>query len=322
MEEITTESAIEPVMQSSPMMMDPHPHNVLEQSLAERKQARRERWRLLRRRPGFIVGVVIVSFWVFCAFFAEKIVPYNPYDDRDARHIPPNADHWFGTDQIGRDVFSRVLTGARDILMVAPVAAVLAVIAGTIVGMIMGFFRGWVDNVLSRFVEAFLALPVVLVGLYVLTLSQQSEILQTIAFNSRNILVIYVVALLFTPIVARTVRAAVQSERDLDYVVSARLRGESSTFILTKEILPNITGPIVVELTVRIGYAIFTVATLSFLGVGIQPPSPDWGLAIADERAVLPAGIWWPVTFNALAICTLVVAINLIADSIQAVYQR
>ncbi|MFM2079264.1 MAG: hypothetical protein RJA49_3154, partial [Actinomycetota bacterium] len=156
----------------------------------------------------------------------------------------------------------------------------------------------------------------------VLTLSTQSDVLNTISFNSRNILVIYVVAVLFTPIVARTVRAAVQSERDLDYVMSARLRGESSLFIMTREIFPNVTGPIVVELTVRIGYSIFTVATLSFLGVGIQPPSPDWGLAISQERSVIPAGIWWPVTFNALAICTLVVAVNLIADSIQEVYSR
>jgi len=321
MNEINAETAIEPAMQSSGMMMNA-PKNVLEQSLQERKQARRERWRLLRRKPGFLIGGLIVVFWIFCALFAEKVVPYDPYDYRDKRHMEPSGKHWFGTDQIGRDIFSRVLTGARDILLVAPIAALLAVILGTILGMIMGFFRGGIDNVLSRFVEAFLALPVVLVGLYVLTLATTSEILDTISFGSRNILVIYVVALLFTPIVARTVRAAVQSERDLDYVMSARLRGESSMFVMTREILPNITGPIVVELTVRIGYAIFTVATLSFLGVGIQPPSPDWGLAISDERAVLPADIWWPVTFNALAIVTLVVAVNLIADSIQAVYQR
>ena len=321
LEDVNAETAIEPAMQSSSMMIDAAP-NVLEQSLAERKQARKERWRLLRRRPGFIIGAVIVVFWAFCAAFAQYIVPYDPFDDRDKRHMPPSADHWFGTDQTGRDIFSRVLTGARDILLVAPIAAVLAVIMGTLLGMIMGYFRGWTDNILSRFVEAFLALPVVLVGLYVLTLASQSDLLQTVSFNSRNILVIYVVAVLFTPIVARTVRAAVQGERDLDYVVSARLRGESSLFIMTREIFPNVTGPIIVELTVRIGYAIFTVATLSFLGVGIQPPSPDWGLAISDERAVLAAGIWWPVTFNALAIITLVVAVNLIADSIQAVYQK
>ncbi|MEY2755661.1 MAG: hypothetical protein RJB65_2019, partial [Actinomycetota bacterium] len=234
----------------------------------------------------------------------------------------PSGDHWFGTDELGRDIFSRVIVGARDVLVVAPPAAFISVILGTILGIVMGYYRGWVDNVLSRIVEAFLALPVVMVGLLVLTITSTSDILQTITFESRKLLVIYVVSLLFTPIVARTVRAAVLGERDLDYVVSARLRGESNMFIMTREILPNITGPIIVELTVRIGYAIFTVATLSFLGAGPQPPSPDWGLAISEGRVLLPANIWWPVAFPALAIVTLVVATNLIADSIQAVYER
>jgi len=301
--------------------------DVLAQSLTERKTARRERWRLLSRRPGFIVGVVIVSFWAFCAIAGDRITPYDPFNDRDSKFCgrppcPPSGAHWFGTDKIGRDILSRVMMGARDLLLVAPVAAVVAIVTGSILGMVMGYYRGWVDNILSRVVEAFLALPVVMVGILVLTLSRSSSLLKAITFDSRNILIIYVVALLFTPIVARTVRATVLGERDLDYVVSAKLRGESNLFIMTREILPNITGPIVVELTVRIGYSIFTVATLSFLGVGIQRPSPDWGLAISEGRDLLPADQWWPVTFPALAIATLVVAVNLIADSIQAVYER
>lgn len=298
--------------------------NILERSMEERRSARKERWRLLRRRPGFIIGVVIVTFWVICAAFGTRFVPYDPFKDLDFSNMQkgPSGKHWFGTDELGRDIFSRVLVGARDVLVVAPPAAFISVILGTILGIVMGYYRGWVDNVLSRIVEAFLALPVVMVGLLVLTITSTSDILQTITFESRKLLVIYVVSLLFTPIVARTVRAAVLGERDLDYVVSARLRGESNMFIMTREILPNITGPIIVELTVRIGYAIFTVATLSFLGAGPQPPSPDWGLAISEGRVLLPANIWWPVAFPALAIVTLVVATNLIADSIQAVYER
>ncbi|MFM2071110.1 MAG: hypothetical protein RLZZ623_1373, partial [Actinomycetota bacterium] len=147
MNEINAETAIEPAMQSSDMMMHP-PENVLQRSMQERKQARRERWHLLRKKPGFLVGLVIVAFWLFCAFFSELIVPYDPFDYRDKRHMPPSGKHWFGTDQIGRDVFSRVLTGARDILMIAPTAAILAVIMGTLLGMVMGYYRGWVDNVL------------------------------------------------------------------------------------------------------------------------------------------------------------------------------
>ncbi|TPW13575.1 MAG: peptide/nickel transport system permease protein [Acidimicrobiaceae bacterium] len=295
---------------------------VLEQADAERKQARRESWRLLRRRPGFIIGMVIVVFWLVCAILEKRITPYDPFTYTTKAKLAPSADHWFGTDKIGRDIFSRVLAGARDVLVVAPPAAVLGVSLGTFVGMTMGYFRGRVDLVLSRIVEAFLALPVVLVGLLVLSLAGTSSVLAAITFDSRKVLVIYVVALLFTPIVARTVRAAVIAERDLDYVTSARLRGESATFIMTREVLPNIAAPIVVELTVRIGYAIFTVSTLSFLGVGVQRPSPDWGLAISEGRDVLQAGIWWPVTFPALAIATLVIGVNLVADSIQAVYER
>ena len=122
---------------------------------------------------------------------------------------------------------------------------------------------------------------------------------------------ILTVAVLFTPIVTRTVRAAVLAEAQLDYVTSARLRGESGLFIMTREILPNVTGPIVVELTVRVGYAVFTIATLSFLGAGIQPPSPDWGLTVTETYRLIQAGQWWPTLFPALAIASLVIAINL-----------
>jgi peptide/nickel transport system permease protein len=295
---------------------------VLQQADAERKLARSENWRLLRRRPAFIFGSIIVGFWVVCAVFEKRITPYDPFTYTTKSKLHPNGSHWFGTDKIGRDIFSRVLSGARDVLLVAPPAAVLGVILGTLLGMVMGYFRGKVDLVLSRFVEAFLSLPVVLIGLLVLSLAGTSELLDTITFGSRKVLLIYVVALLFSPIVARTVRAAVIAERDLDYVTSARLRGESSLFIMTREIFPNVLPPIIVELTVRIGYAIFTVSTLTFLGVGVQRPSPDWGLAISEGRDLLQAGIWWPVTFPALAIASLVVGVNLIADAIQSVYER
>ena len=288
----------------------------------ERKQARSENWHLLRRRPSFIIGSVISAFWVVCAILGDKITPYDPLTFTTRPKLSPRSDHWFGTDKIGRDIFSRVIAGARDVLIVAPPAALLGVTLGAALGMLMGYRRGWVDLLLRRIIEALLALPVILVGLLILTLADTSPFLGTITFHSRKVLVIYVVALLFTPIVARTVRSAVIGERELDYVTSAKLRGESGTFIMSREILPNIMGPIVVELTVRIGYAVFTVSTLSFLGVGIQRPSPDWGLAIAEGSDLLRSGSWWPTTFPALAIATLVIGSNLIADAIESVYQR
>jgi len=193
---------------------------------------------------------------------------------------------------------------------VAPIAAILGVLFGVLVGMFMGYFGSWLDQVLGRVVEAFLALPVVLVALLAIT-----------TLGSSTWVVIGVIAALFTPIVARTVRSAVIAERDLDYVTSAKLRGETSMFVMFKEILPNVSGPIIVELTVRIGYAVFTVATLSFLGAGPQPPSPDWGVQVSDGFRVISAGIWWTTFVPAAAIASLVIAVNLIADSVQSVLE-
>jgi peptide/nickel transport system permease protein len=278
--------------------------------ISERKQARRENWRLIRRRPAFIIGCFIVLVWVVCAVFGTHITPHNPLDFRVKPHLSPSWKYPFGTDKTGRDVLSRVMAGSFDVLKIAPIAALLSIVLGVTLGMLMGYFGGWFDNVSGRIVEAFLALPVVLIALLAIT-----------TLGSSSLVVLGVVAVLFTPIVARTVRSAVLAERDLDYVTSARLRGENSTFIMFREILPNVSGPIVVELTVRIGYAVFTVATLSFLGAGPPPPSPDWGAQVSEGYNAISAGIWWTTMFPALAIASLVIAVNLIADSVQSVLE-
>jgi peptide/nickel transport system permease protein len=275
---------------------------------AVRRQARRERWKLLLRRPGFVVGVVILLTWIVCAIGGDRITPYPPLVPEFEPLLPPNSTNWMGTDQLGRDVLSRVMAGARDVLIAAPIAAVISVTAGSLLGLIMGYYRGWVDEIISRLVEALLAIPVFLMGILIVT-----------SLGASRTIVIGTVAVLFTPIVTRTVRSAVIAEAQLDYVVSARLRGESGLFVMTREILPNITGPIVVELTVRIGYAVFTIATLSFLGVGIQPPSPDWGLTVSETYRFIQNGQWWPALFPAMAIASLVIATNLVADTIEAV---
>jgi peptide/nickel transport system permease protein len=275
---------------------------------AERRQVRRERWRLLLRRPGFIVGVIILLWWIVCAVFGTRITPYDPLADDYPPLEPPNADHLMGTDHLGRDVLSRVMAGARDVLVAAPISAVISVVAGTLLGLLMGYRRGWIDEVLGRLIEALLSIPVILVGILIVS---------SLGTSTTNVII--TVAVLFTPIVTRTVRAAVIAEAQLDYVTSARLRGESGLFVMTREIFPNVTGPLVVELTVRIGYAVFTIATLSFLGFGIQPPSPDWGLTVSDTYRFIQQGQWWPTLFPALAIASVVIATNLVADSIDAV---
>ena len=273
--------------------------------------ARRERLRLLLRSPTFLVGAFVLLFWIVCALFGQDFVPVDPYEtDLSSLLLPPSGDNWFGTDALGRDVFSRVIIGARDILTIAPLATLLGTILGTTIGLIVGYFRGIVDDTVSRLVDAVLALPLVIVA-----------VLALVALGTSSVTVVMVIGLIFSPIIARTVRTAVMLERELDYVAAAKLRGENALYIMFIEILPNVMPPILVEATVRLGYAIFTVATLSFLGFGIQAPSPDWGLAISESYGMINGGAWWTVLFDALAIASLVVAVNLVADAIHGVFE-
>jgi peptide/nickel transport system permease protein len=266
-------------------------------------------WRLLLRRPTFLVGAVIIVFWVVCALFGRSIAPYNPLAQQLLfNNTGPSGAHWFGTDTLGRDVLSRVLVGSRDILIVTPLATILGTVLGTALGLAMGYLGGAFDLIVGRIVEAVLALPAVIIAF-----------LFIVALGPSKTTLIIVIGLIFTPLIARTVRAAVLTERNLDYLSSARLLGERPLRIMFREILPNVMPAILVEFTVRLGYAVFAVATLSFLGFGVQPPTPDWGSDIAADYSGLLAGYWWQVLFPALAIASLVTAVNLITDSIEQV---
>ena len=279
---------------------------------SEASVARRERLRLLVKSPSFIVGATVILFWVACAILGDHITPYDPrFDQTPEIGVAPSAQHFFGTDRLGRDVFSRVLAGSRDILLIAPLATLLATLVGTTLGLITGYFKGIADDTISRVIDALLAIPLILLAVTVVA-----------ALGSRSTwTVIIVIAAVFTPIIARTVRAAVLGEADLDYVEAARLRGERAPYVMFSEVLPNVMPPILVEATIRLGYAIFAVATLSFIGFGLQPPSPDWAVQIADNYQDL-AFEWWSVLFPALAIASLVVAVNLVSDSVQQVLER
>jgi len=267
------------------------------------------RWRLLARKPTFLVGAAILSLWIVCAIFGESIAGYSPLSQSLlAANTGPSAAHWFGTDQLGRDVLARVITGSRDILVITPLATLLGTLCGTVLGLAMGYFGGALDLIASRIVEAVLALPSVIVAF-----------LFIVALGPSTVSLIIVIGFIFTPLIARTVRAAVLAERDLDYLPAARLLGAGAWSVMLVEILPNVLPAILVEFSVRLGYAIFTVATLSFLGFGIQPPTPDWGADIAANYGVLAAGYWWETLFPALAIASLIVAVNLITDSMEQV---
>jgi peptide/nickel transport system permease protein len=266
-------------------------------------------WRLLLRRPTFIVGTAILLFWVVCAVFGHMIAPQDPLAQQLlATNKAPSGAHWFGTDQLGRDVFSRVIVGARSILIISFFATLLGTVAGTALGLTMGYLGGVVDIVGGRLVEAVLALPLVVVAF-----------LFVVAVGPSPLTIIIVIGLVFTPLIARTVRSAVLVERQQDYLASARLLGENRAYIMFVEVLPNVLPVVLVEFTVRLGYAIFAIASLSFLGFGVQPPTPDWGADIFANYGVLPAGYWWMTLFPALAIASLVIAINLVTDSIEQV---
>ena len=177
--------------------------------------------------------------------------------------------------------------------------------------MITGYFRGIADDTVSRVIDAVLAIPLIVLAVTVVA-----------AVGSRSTwAVTIVIAIVFTPIIARTVRAAVLGEAQLDYVEAARLRGERPHYVMFSEVLPNVMPPILVEATIRLGYAIFAVATLTFIGFGLQPPSADWAVEIADNYPFL-AEQWWTVLFPAMAIASLVVAVNLVSDSVQQVLER
>jgi len=276
----------------------------------ERRRQRRYLVAALLRSPTFISGLVIVVFWVLMALFSMHLTQ-SPFDVNPMSTLQaPSSAHWLGTDDLGRDVLARTLAGARSVLVIAPIATLLALLWGTVIGLISGFYRGITDEVIMRLVDVLLALPVVITSILILSLLGRSVAI-----------VIIVIGVLFTPLVSRTVRSAVLREREHEYVMASRLRGERSWFVMAGEILPNITAPIIVEGTVRLGYAVFTAATLSFLGFGLQPPSPDWGLTISSERLFVQLA-WWTVIFPAVALASLVVGVNLITDGLGRVLSK
>ncbi len=258
------------------------------------------------RSPLAWLGLLVVGVWIACAIAWPLIAPYDPNQFHfNARLQPPSLSYFFGTDQFGRDIFSRVLAGSRDILVVAPLATLVGIVTGTALGLVAGYYRGLLGEAVLRVMDAVMAFPIVTLTLLVVA-----------SLGPSLVNVILVIGLVFTPRVARVVYASMLAVRDLNFVAAARLRGESDAYILVGEILPTITAPIVVEATVRVGYAVFASATLSFLGLGVPPPAADWGLQIADARTFIQSAPW-TVLFPALAIASLVIAVNLVSDGLQ-----
>lgn len=268
------------------------------------------RWRAtawqLARTPSALLGLAVVLFWVLMAIFWPFVAPYSP----DAQHYAsisqaPSRAHLLGTDQYGRDVLSRVLAGSREVLTTAPPATLLGLAGGIALGLLAGYLGGWFDEIVSRIMDALMAFPQVVLALVVLAV-----------LGSSKINLILVIGITYMPLIGRVVRSATLAVRDLDYIAAARLRGDRRWAIMLREVLPNVTGPIIVEGTVRIGYAIFAIASLGFLGLGIPPPSPDWGVQVSDSSSYISIYPW--ITLAPVgAIASLVIAINLVADGLR-----
>ena len=275
--------------------------------------SRRSRWgaRVLPRTAGLVAGVAVLLFWIVDAVAWRAFVPYDPEAVAPDRTLQgPSAEHWFGTDDLGRDVLSRVLAGATSILTVAPAAAFLAVAAGVALGLVSGYLGGVTDEVLMRLLDALLSFPLVVGAVLLLAVTGVS-----------GLHLVLVVAVVLAPLTARTVRAAVRAERGREYVEAARLRGDSAPYVMVAEILPNVSALVLAEATTRLAAAIFAVATLSFLGLGFEQPSPDWGLTVALGRVFLQTAPWI-VLFPALALATLVVATTAVADGLRTRIER
>jgi len=266
--------------------------------------------RRLFSSPTSAIGATITLLFILVAILGPFIAPYgaNEIIASDARQ-PPSSTHWFGTDNLGRDVFSRVLLGAGEILLLAGLGTLLAVIAGTLLGLLAGYRGGIFDEVIMRVFDSLLALPALLLALL---------LLGTVGRSQYSVLI--VIFVVYTPIVARVVRSVVLAVKSQGFVEAARLIGESQAYILLREIMPSVLPTLSVESALRFSYAIFLVASLGFLGVGVQPPSPNWGLMVKEAR-IYASQIPWAIIFPAAAISIVVIGINLLADGMKRVLQ-
>ena len=267
--------------------------------------------RAIFAQPSSAFGTLIVLLFLALALAGPLIAPYGPSQQiSGALRKPPSGEYWFGTDRLGRDVFSRVVLGSRDIMALAGLGTLVAVLLGAAIGLFSGYRGGWLDELLFRAFDGLLALPALLLALL---------LLGTLGPSRESVLLVIVVV--YVPIVARVVRSATLGIKYRGFVEAARVRGERLSYILFRELLPSVLPALAVEAALRFSYAIFLVASLGFLGVGVQPPAPDWGLMVNEARnyvSLTPWALYFPVG----AIATLVVGVNLMADGLKRALQE
>ena len=310
---------------------------VAENTFAARVPARPSRWQKVRagfeillRSKVALIGFVLVGFWVIVATIADDCViqPACWVGSKDYKPTPwlavyssnqstgkglsaPGPGHWLGTDRNGRDLWARLAYGARIILTLAPLGVGAALVVGGCLGLAAGYFSGWVDEIIMRLLDAMIAFPQII--LYMV-------IIAALGPSAAN--VVLAITLAGAPGIARLVRSLTLDIKTRDYVAAAQTRGESPWYIMFVEILPNASGPIIIDAMLRVGYAVFAIGTLGFLGLGLPPPSPDWGSIVNVGRKFIQAGHPWDAVWASAATAMLVVGLNLMADGLSEEMQR
>jgi peptide/nickel transport system permease protein len=267
-----------------------------------------------------MVGLAIVVFWLFVAVFAPMLTRYTALQqDWKAPNQGPSREHILGTDELGRDLWSRLIYGARVVLVILPLSEHLwlpggtalwgvfvALVIGTTLGLLGGYYGGWLDEIVMRLLDAMMAIPIILLYLIIM-----------VALGASAVNVVIAITIVGVPGIARLVRSLTLDVRTREYIRAAETRGENPWYIMFVEILPNARGPIIVDAMLRVGYAIFAMGTLGFLGLGMPPPSPDWGSMVASGREFILQGSPWAALWPCVAIASLVVGLNLLADGLR-----
>lgn len=259
----------------------------------------------LKSNPLAIAGFIVLFIWIILALAGPSMMMYT-YTEMDMENqmiAPGTGGHLLGTDALGRDILSRIVTGCRSILTVALFTSIFSTVAGIIIGFSAGYFGGVIDRVFLKIMDILMSIPPLVLAMVILGVLGDS----TIASLSIMISIAYI------PATARVARGTLLTHKGREYVDAARIMGESNFSIMFRQILPNTMGPIIVEATARFAYSIMMVASLGFLGVGLQPPTPDWGMMVIENKAIISIAPW-SVLYPALAIATLVIAISLISD--------
>ena len=289
------------------------PDSVAQSSRSARRAMLREFWHYFSENRGAVMGLVVFVLLVLGAIFAPLIAPHSPQQQyRDALLTPPfwqeggTTTFLLGTDAVGRDILSRLLFGARFSLFIGLVVVTLALVSGITVGLIAGYMRGWVDTVIMRVMDVILAFPSLLLALVLVAVLGRPTLTNAMI----------AIAIVLQPHFVRLTRASVIAEKTKDYVVSARVAGAGPIRLMLATILPNCLAPLIVQATLSFSSAILDAAALGFLGMGAQPPTPEWGTMLAEAREFILRA-WWVVTFPGIAILITVLAINLIGDGLR-----